>query len=236
MQKLISEAEALFCNKIKLLVVEDDEFMCKSLRDIFLSPLFYVSTASSFEEASDVIGNSPDQWHCWIVDINLGKRKTGIDLLKVYPNFQFSIFLSALHSMTKASEAMHQGARTVLDKIPNDFSILFNEVNKLAAIGFLLNGSFTSQLEVFLLLQETTTNSIEEWARKACMDIRKLQRLCEPYNITPRYALSLYKTIYFLLWQRTAIPPNAKFEFGPRLDQMDFYEKCIEYLMRKEKK
>jgi CheY-like chemotaxis protein len=237
MQNLRAEAEALFHNKIKLLVVDDDELICKALKELFQSPLFYISTASSFEEASDLIGNSPDQWHTWIVDIDLGRKKSGIDLLKVYPNYQFAIFLSALQSMTKAAEAMRQGARTVLDKLPNDFSILFDEVCKLAAMGFLLNGRFAFELDVFLLLQEPTTTSVEEWARKAFMDIRKLQRLCEPYGITPRYALSLYKSVYFLLWQRPApLLKNIKTKLGPRNDDVDLYRKNIEYLVRKDKR
>jgi ActR/RegA family two-component response regulator len=236
--KNISEAEDIFRRKVKLLIVDDDALLCKSLAGIFVSQLFCISTATSLEDAYKIIGNSPERWHCWIVDVDLGHNRNGLDLLRRFPQFPFSIILSGLRSMSAAAEAMSLGARTVVDKNPEYLDKLYDEVCKTAAIGFVLNGRNTPHLNLFLPLQDAPTISIEEWAEKTNMEMRKLQRLCEPYNITPRYGLSLYKAIYYLLWQIPGAHASDGLneEFGPLHKQNKMYENSVEYIVRRAKK
>jgi hypothetical protein len=237
MMEFLSEAHDRFRHKVKLLIIDDDASICTMLGEIFVSPLFCISSVTSLEEAYRIIGNSPDQWHCWIVDVDLGCNRTGLDLLRRYPQFSFSVILSGLHSMTTAAEAMGLGARTVVDKSHEYIDKLYDEVCKTAALGFVLRGCPTPHLQLFLLLQKAATASVEEWAKTGCMEVRRLQRICELYSLSPRYALSLYRTIYYLLWQIPGDQTGEEFRtgFGPLDEQRKLYETSIEYIVKRAK-
>ncbi len=149
-----TDAITLFRGKVKLLILDDNASLCKSLRAIFASPLFNISTATSLDQANWIIGKPNNQWHCWIVDVDLGGGQNGLDIFKQRPKFPFAIVLSGLRSMGISSDAMKLGARIVLDKTPDSFDKLYDEVCKNAALGYVLSGKSTPQINTFLLLQD----------------------------------------------------------------------------------
>ncbi len=199
METSIEKALTVFDKKINLLIVDDDDLLLDSLTATFVSPLFKISTASTFVAAIDLIGRNPDSWHCWIIDIDLGHGQCGLDLLSRYSGFKFAIVLSGLHRMAVAAESIQLGAYMAFDKEPASIEQLHNEVCKIASLGFLLNGK-CDHFDIFQLLLDDTVMTIEEWAYRGCIELRKLHRICDLYPpITPNFGIALYRAIYYLL-------------------------------------
>jgi ActR/RegA family two-component response regulator len=230
------EAIVLFKNKVNLLVIDDDSKTRASLKDLFNSPLFTISTAANLDESFAIIGSSPEKWHCWIVDIDLAKGQSGLQLLKCFPNFPYAVVLSGLRSMALAGDAIKLGARSVVDKAPAHINRLIDDVCKTAALGYVLRGKPTPQLDVFLLLQDDSVTSIEIWADRLNMPVRHLYRICEVHPpLTPHYALALYRSIYFLLRYAPGEQPEKQKDpslFSDPLQQK-LYDSSIEYIIRK---
>jgi len=84
----VSGVRDLFRGKVNLLLVEDNPGDLRLLRMAFDSPLLNVATARSFSEAEKVIRTGSENWHCWIVDVNLGGHN-GFELMRLRPNFPF---------------------------------------------------------------------------------------------------------------------------------------------------
>jgi len=236
MSSFLKEAITLFRNKVKLLVIDDDSHARASLTDLFSSPLFSVSTTASLDEAYTIVGTTPENWHCWIVDIDLAKGQSGLQLLKRYPNYSFAVVLSGLRSMVLAGDAIKLGARSVVDKAPTHIDRLVNDVCKTAALGYVLGGKPTPQLDIFLSLQDDSVTSIEIWAERLNIPVRQLYRICEIYPpLTPHYALALYRSIYCLL----QVNPGELDDMGensglrPDLSPQELYYSSIEYIIRK---
>jgi ActR/RegA family two-component response regulator len=234
------DAVGLFKKKINLLIVDDDRHVIDSLADVFTSPLFTIKTVASLDEAYGAIGALPHLWHCWIVDIDLGQGASGLELLKRYPQFPFSVMLSGLRSMALAADAIKLGARGVMDKDPSQIDRFYDEVCKTAALGYVLKGKSTPHLDLFLLLQDPEVISIEQWAEKASIPLRQLQRVCETHSsLTPRLALALFRTVYYLLWH---IPGeiqngnNASSALSGLASQHRMNDSSIDYIVRKMKK
>ena len=219
----------IFNKKINLLIVDDDAVLRDALSGIFVSPLFNISTAATLNQACDLIDRAPDCWHCRIVDIDLGHGRTGLELLSRYPEFQFTIVLSGLKRMSLAAEAIRLGARMVFDKDPSSIERLYDEVCKIAALGFLLNGKRCEHIDVFEILRDDTITNIDDWAHQGCIELRKLHRICDLYPpITPNFGLALYRAIYFLLRNPTG-STNMQFTDEARLK----YESWINYIVQR---
>jgi ActR/RegA family two-component response regulator len=228
MEISIQTALKLFDKKINLLIVDDDDVLLDSLTTTFVSPLFNISTASTLAQAGDLIDSNPDSWHCWILDIDLGHGQCGLDLLSRYSGYQFAIVLSGLHRMALAAESIRLGARMAFDKDPSSIEQLHNEVCKTAALGFLLNGK-CDHFDIFQLLLDDTVTTIEEWAFRGCIELRKLHRICDLYPpITPNFGLALYRAIYYLLRNPTD-SATASFTAESRAK----YVSWINYALRK---
>ena len=230
----------LFKKKVNLLIVDDDRNVIDSLVGVFASPLFNIKTVTALGEAYNVIGASPDQWHCWIVDIDLGQGNSGLELLKRYPQFPFSVMLSGLRSMSLAADAVKLGARCVMDKDASLLDRFYDEVCKTASLGYVLKGKPTPNLDLFLLLQDPEVATIEQWAEKASIELRQLQRMCEIHSsLTPHLALALYRTVYYLLCRVSEeirngnIAGSASSSLPP---QPRLYGPSIDYIVRKMKK
>lgn len=222
----------LFKKKVNLLIVDDDCNVINSLVDVFVSPLFNIKTVASLDEAYNVIGACPDRWHCWIIDIHLDQGGSGLELLRRYPQFPFSVMLSGLRSMTLAADAMKLGARCVMDKDAALLDRFYDEVCKTAGLGYVLKGKPTPHLDLFLLLQDPEVVTIEQWAEKASIQHRQLQRMCKIHSsLTPHLALALYRTVYYLLrrvsgeiWNgniagsSSSSPPSQPRMYGPSID------------------
>lgn len=236
MTSSVKEAIALLEKKVNLLVIDDDSAIRNAFPDLFASPLFNITTTESLEGAYRHIGNAPHKWHCWCVDIDLGKGQTGLRVLQKYPQFNFAVVLSGLRSMGLASDAMKSGARSVVDKDPAHFDRLYDEICKTAALGFVLEGKQSPDIETFALLQDTSVTTIDEWAQKANLPVRQLHRICEPYGkLTPHYAISLYRAIFYLLWNgdgssENTDSPSLTFPYS---NQKELYQYCVAYVVRK---
>jgi CheY-like chemotaxis protein len=184
---------------INLLIVDDFPVMQKSIVDLFSSPLFKISTAASACEARTSI-NSNKLWHCWVLDISMEEKYSGINLLSEYQQYPFAVILSGLRSMSVASRAMELGAYKVFDKDPQLLPVLHKEVCKLSAISYILNGAGTKYLSLFSLLAQIKIDSTETWASNAFMTVRQLERICSMHShLTPRFLIPLYYTLELLL-------------------------------------
>ncbi len=215
---------------INLLIVDDFPIMQKSIVDLFSSPLFNINTAASACEARTSI-NSKKLWHCWILDISMEEKYSGINLLSEYPHYPFAIILSGLRSMSVASRAMELGAYKVFDKDPQLLPVLHQEVCKLSAISYILNGAGTKYLSLFSLLSQMRIDSAEAWASNAYMTVRQLERICSMHShLTPRFLIPLYYTLEQLL--QIDCPENIPENEPPVTKNFNACEQHIDFVCR----
>ena len=202
MESLFEQLGALadyLTGSINLLIVDDFPVMQKSIVDLFASPLFNITTAASACEARTSI-NGKKVWHCWVLDISMEEKYSGIDLLAEYRQYPFAVILSGLRSMSAASRAMELGAYKVFDKDPQLLPVLHKEVCKLSAISYILNGAGTKYLSLFSLLSQMKIDTAEVWASNGYMTVRQLERICSMHShLTPRFIIPLYYTLQLLL-------------------------------------
>jgi CheY-like chemotaxis protein len=192
--------EALFAKKINLLVVDDYADVRDFLVDLFSSPCISVVTASSYVEACAAISRHKGPWHTWLLDIDLGSLKTGIDIIKENPRFPFVLILSGLQSMSAASEALHCGAMKAFDKFQGSITDLVAEFVEVASLAFLLKGKYTKYLPVFSLLRDPCVTTARRWADEAFITTRQLSRICELHGpLTPCQCIAMFNACRFLL-------------------------------------
>ena len=197
MPKIDNTILDFFNKKINILAIDDERVILDAVTGIFSSPLFNIITGSTVKQAFKIINETKEPWHCWILDINIGREGDGFDILKKYPNFPFAVMLSGLRSMTIASDAMKYGAIGVFDKDPESLDLLFDGICKVASLGFILGGKGGQYLENFQLLMTNHIKNPEGWANLACISIRQLERICAIHStLTPRFLISLYYTLY----------------------------------------
>ena len=224
-----SSIQSRFKSKVNLLVVDDDRYILKSLEKKFASPLFKISCIDTYEGALSSARDQRVSWHCWILDIDLGKNKSGLDVMKAFPHFPFVVILSGLQSMSIAAEAVSQGAMAVFDKVPNALERMYDETCKIASLGFLLGGKQTQYLPVYRILTKSIITSIEQWAQKAFISERQLHRIIEMHPVdTPKASLSLYYGLYYLLFKGLSLTSKIQ---PPQTtpDHLDFFSNCLAY-------
>jgi DNA-binding NarL/FixJ family response regulator len=186
--------------KIRLLIVDDQEIVCQSIRRLFSSPLFSIQTAESLERAKELIRRSSEPWHCWIVDVALEHKNAGLLLLSEHREFPFAVMLSGLGSMSMASQAMQAGAIAVFDKDPHSMQSLYELVCSVSALGFLLKGKTTKYLATFQLLDQHPIDTPDAWAQHACISVRQLERICALHSpLTPRLFRPLFYALRYVL-------------------------------------
>ena len=234
MNELLLQALDLFRNKVNLLLVDDDRHILKSLERNFASPAFKVTSIDTYGDALHALRrNDADPWHCWILDIDLGEGKTGIDIMNAENRFPFVLILSGLQSMRVSAEAVKQGALAVFDKDPDSLERLYDETCKIAALGYVLGGKNTQYLPTYRLLFTSVITTPEEWAEKACISLRQLHRICDIHPVnSPRSTLALYYSLYLLLWKgkepfSDTLPP------GITTGQGEYFADCLEYCAKK---
>lgn len=214
---------------INLLVVDDYPVICNAIVDLFSSPLFNTSTAASAREARALIAQKKT-WHCWVLDISLEEEYSGINLLADYPQYPFVIMLSGMRSMSIASRAMQLGAYKVFDKDPQFLPVLHADVCRLAALSYVLRGSGTKYLSLFSLLAQMNIDSAETWAKRACMTVRQLERICSLHShLTPRFIIPFYYTLQHLLQIEQ---PQGSGEYSPPEENGIPYRQHIEFVTR----
>jgi len=224
----------LLTNRINLLLVDDDYPILHSLCGLFSSssPLFCVTTASSFEEAEKAIKCQKGNWHAWVIDVDLGTKRNGFDILKANPNFPFTAVLSGLHSMSLGSEASRHGAMQVFDKGASFFEKMYGDLCGIAALGFILHGRNTKHLPVFSLLQDLSIRSSREWADKAHITFRQLARICENQGMVhSRHYIAFYNACRYLLTEHQP-RKHSHTSDGVENSSEKFISDCIDYALR----
>ena len=218
-----------FHSKVHLLIVDDDYHILKSLENNFTSPLFKISCSDTYNEALSLTLNRDITWHCWILDIDLGENRSGLEIMKCSPQFPFVIVLSGLQSMNTAAEAVRQGALTVFDKTPDTLEKLYDATCRIAALGYLLGGKPTQYLPVYRLLTGNIITSIEEWAEKADLSLRQLHRITRMHQVdTPKASLSLYYGLYYQLFKGYS-RDSGKTPPGADSSHELFFSSCLTY-------
>lgn len=214
---------------MRLLIVDDVPSVVAPVVDLFTSPLWSISTARSLTEAKKTIGPRTKQWHCWILDIALGEHESGLELLRYRPDFKFAVVLSGLHSMSLSADAVKRGARNVLDKHPDNFDTLYNEVCLNAALACTLTTTPQQYLPVFSHLQTDFMTDIDQWAEKACYTVRSLERICTQHTrLPPRKAMRLFYGLYYILWYGDPAFPMkpAPGVPGPQPGDVSYLKSC----------
>jgi CheY-like chemotaxis protein len=225
----------VFNKKINLLVIDDEPIVLDVVVNMFPSPLFNINTGSSLEQAYQKIDEAEEPWHCWILDINIGDGENGLDILKRHPKFPFTIMLSGLGSMTTATQALQNGAMKVFDKTPDSLDLLHEEVCKVSALGFILGGTETQYLSNFTLLKENRFLSPVEWANRAFVTVRQLERICASHSpLSPRYFISFFYTIYYILSkvEEISLEPLETSESESNTDINNFYQTHVNFVSK----
>jgi CheY-like chemotaxis protein len=200
MTESLKALQSTLAKKINILVVDDEQSITESLKELLNAPLINVVTANSFVHAADAIRSLQANWHTWILDIDLGSGKSGLDIIKAHEFFPFIVVLSGLGSMNMATEALRLGARRAFDKNPDSLSMIYEEVSRWTTLGFILRGRATKYLKVFSLLSDPQIRSAQDWADQACITVRQLSRICELHgSITARHYIAFYNAVYALL-------------------------------------
>ncbi|MBN1576035.1 MAG: response regulator [Chitinispirillaceae bacterium] len=223
----------IFKKSINLLVVEDYAVMGNVIVELFSSPLFKSTLASSAEQAREIIAKTT-RWHCWVLDIAMEEEESGLKLLSEHPQFPFVVMLSGIRSMNIASRAMQLGAFKVFDKDPHLLPALRKEVCTLAALAYILQGAGTKYFSLFYHLAQSAIDSTETWANKACLTVRQLERICSLHShLTPRFIPSLFYTLELLLQcdADAAIPASLKNDL-PLRQHVEFVVKHIETIVK----
>lgn len=187
------------CKKINILIVDDYPLIRNALTEMFSSSLFNVFIASSAKEARTIIPTLP-VWHGWILDIAMEEEESGLSLLADHPHFPFAIMLSGIRSMHTASRAMELGAYKVYDKDPSILPQMHKDACTMAALAYILKGRTTKYFSLFGILSRDTVTSAEEWAQKACLTTRQLERISSThFAMTPRFILPFFYAVRYLL-------------------------------------
>lgn len=223
--------------KINVLAVDDDPAILEMIKDLLSSPFVNLITANSAFKAEKLINDKKYHWHCWTLDITMEEEKSGITVLKNNPGFAFVIMLSGMQSMSIASEAIAAGAMRVFDKIPSEIEPLKESLCKIATLGFLTGGAVSKNLDTYTLFFDNFFQTPEEWAQKACITTRQLERICRIHSdLTPRFQIPLYYSLYHLLMLGEDITCSIDLENSiPKkvLPMIDFVEKHFDSVYSK---
>lgn len=229
MSDSLKRLQSALAKKINILVVDDDRSIRAALQEVFDAPLINLVTAHSHDHAANVIRSHQAIWHAWVLDIQLGIGKSGLDIIKENPNFPFIVVLSGLKSMNQATEALSLGARKAFDKDPNSLETLYEEVCRWAALGFILRGRETKYFNVFSLLGDPQIRSAQDWADRSNITVRQLSRICELHgSITARHYIAFYNACHALLLLGGDEQNKSANEHGHQA----FCDECIDFSAR----
>ena len=190
-----------FAKRMNLLIVDDSEMVITCLEGFFSTPFINVSTATTVDSAFKLISTPSRQWHCWIIDMNLGNRlNEGLDIIEQNKSFPFSIIFSGIGSMETAAQAMELGAAEIIDKTHDAINKLILKTCRLMPISMLCKGRLQKNRSVFFLLKENIIKDCHEWAYAANLSLRQLQNICTLYTgMSPSYVLPMYYGMQQLL-------------------------------------
>lgn len=224
----ISYLQVLLRERINLLIVEDNEMMANSLLNLFSSPIFKPVIATSTIEAKNLLQQR--SWHCWILDVALEEKESGLQLISENPNYPYIIVLSGIKSMNIASKAMRLGAFKVYDKKPSMLKDLYEDVCTLSSLSFLLNCKGTKYFSLFLILSQMIIKTAEEWANQAYITVRQLERICvSNSNIKPKDVLPLFYTFKIILMLDST---NSIEQLFPAKEFKKYITHCVDIVIK----
>ena len=233
-RKSVMGASAISSQKfIRILLVENDASVVEMIVEALESQYLHIEVAHSLSIARETIMNYENEWHCWIIDIDLGEKKNGLWLMKEFSYYPFIVIMSGLKDMRLSFEAARLGALDVFDKKPsNSLSDFIDSIYRIAVLGYLLKGKRSDYLHIFLTLKNHIFYTAPEWARYACISLRYLERLCKiHFDLSPRYILPLYYHLFRLLYLSEL---NGDFlSFKQRYSHADrkFIDNCSKFVI-----
>lgn len=179
-----------------------------------------------------MLSDSRRPFHVWILDYYL-KRGVGLDLLKEFPDFQYSVLLSAVESMEIAGKAKDSGVFATFDKVVGFLSRgapFFPCVCGLAALGFLHNGGQCGNLAIFRILLGHTIRTPEQWASIAYISTRQLTNICiKNTGFPPAALIAFYYAVFRLLINTPPVLPDGRPDYQTEL----FFIQCAKRVVGK---
>ncbi len=220
-----------FFKRMKLLIVDDEECISSLLEAVFSTPLIRVVKATNESDASALIAASPTHWHCWIVDMNLGKQnQEGLDIIERHSRFPFVIVYSGTGSMENAARAIRLGVAAVIDKSPVAINKLIAKTCSLLPLGLLCRGLLPKSRDIFFALMDTIIANHHEWAARVNLSLRQLENICSIHTgLTPSAVLPFYYGMQYLL-HRTITMHELPVEYV--VNDL-FFMNCLEFVVRK---
>jgi ActR/RegA family two-component response regulator len=220
------KVNSFFSKHIKLLIVEDDENILGCLKGFFSTPYIQVETALNAENALGAISSSAKPWHCWIIDIDLGKL-SGLAILEKNRQFPFAIIYSGIRSMEQAARAVKLGAAEVIDKQPDSILKVIIKTCKLIPLSVICKGFLLKNITSFFLLKENVIKNHTDWANRANLSLRQLQNICHlRTGMPPTYVIPFYYGLqYLLLLSFGSIDLPAEYAF-----QKPFLSDCLNFI------
>jgi ActR/RegA family two-component response regulator len=214
--------------RINLLIVDDLDMTLNCLEGFFSTPFIRVFTASNSEDAFKLISMPSLQWHCWIIDMNLGKRDNeGLDIIERHEHFPFTVIFSGIGSMEIAAQATKLGVAEVVDKAHDPINKLIIKACKIMSLGVLCKMILQKNRSLFFLLKEKIIKDPHAWAYSANMSLRQLQNICYSYTrMPPSFALPMYYGLQYLLvssFESLSPPPEY-------LENQIFFTNCIDFI------
>jgi ActR/RegA family two-component response regulator len=224
----IDSLSCFFSKRINLLIVEDEPEILSWLGEIFLIPSINVAIAQTVDEARCLMDSANIKWHCWIIDMSLGDRKNaGLELIESHNHFPFSIVYSGIQSMECASRATKIGAAAVIDKGNKSIEKLIDAVCRIVPLAFILKKAAYKNKDVLFLLQDHVFLQPQEWADKAGISVRHLQRICALHdNIQPSFIIPFYYGMRLFLSSNLSGIGNL-----PKIEEHQFHEDCAKSLL-----
>jgi hypothetical protein len=225
---VLNELSRFYSKRVNLLIVEDEPEILSWLGEIFLIPSINVSIAKTLDEAKALINSSGITWHCWIIDMCLGDRKNaGLELIEESNNFPFSIVYSGIQSMECASRATQVGAAAVIDKGNKSIEKLIDAVCRIAPLAFICKNSAHKNKETIFLLQKHQFLQPQEWADKAGISLRHLQRICALHTtIQPSFIIPFYYGTRLFLSSNL-----SKNETLQKSEELRFQQDCSAFIL-----
>jgi CheY-like chemotaxis protein len=216
---------------IRVLVIEDDKRFHETIDALLESPLFSLTKVTTCLEALDTIGSKPQQWCCWMVDIELPDG-SGINLMRKHGEFPFKVVLSGLRSMETAATAIQEGkALVVLDKTTRHLATIgYRLISGIATIGYLMDGICPDNAGLFAALATKEITSVQQWLNETSIARRRLEQICGQFaHLSPMHVI----TAFYGLQCVFAASGNCRFNtFFSSPQKADFAAECLDTMVK----
>jgi len=211
-KEMIADLQKVLFKRFNLLVVDDEEWLRVMLRERFEGlPYFKVITASSVDEAVDIIeSKSIDPLNFLITDLHM-PMKSGIDLLKRYEKSHgFKVAFSGKANCEMGGLAVELGAlRCIHREGSGTLDRLMHLICSYLPISFCSKGKIGREmLEIFEKVHKQKLFGVSRWAACADLGVRTLENKVNAHiDLSPRDFIHLSYGLYYLLAQSPECKP-----------------------------